>query len=162
MYKNIFQVFTFYFYDITPMEKHLWNWMQITRVLSTEQCLFYYVHKFLYANLITFKEEFYILVTSLTRLRRETTCCICIRLKVISFEYFYDNFYTSNSKLYMVNMYLFFLEQCSNMFSVRICMSLFIHSCFRLLKQFVSNNFKSVVFCICTIFTGVRFFILHN
>lgn len=73
------------------------------------------VHKFLYANLITFKEEFYILVTSLTRLRRETTCCICIRLKVISFEYFYDYFYTSNSKLYMENMYFFWnsVQTCS-------------------------------------------------
>jgi len=29
MYKNIFQVFTFYFYNVTPMEKHLWNWTQI-------------------------------------------------------------------------------------------------------------------------------------
>lgn len=73
-----------------------------------------------FVNLITFKEEFYILVTSLTRFRRETKCCICIRLQLISYECFYDYFYTSLSKLYMVNFVI--LEQCSNMLNVQTCM----------------------------------------
>jgi len=69
MYKNIFQVFTFYFYNVTPMEKHLWNWTQIIQNHFLCVCVC--------VNLITLKEEFYILVTSLTRFRRETKC-ICI------------------------------------------------------------------------------------
>lgn len=104
MYKKIFQIFTFIIFA------------QRKSICETEMCQ-QQTMMFLYVNLLTFHEKFYIMVTSLTRFRRETTHCICSRLKLRSLECLYD--YFSTPHLQSRNGCFC---KCSNMLNVQTCM----------------------------------------